>query len=170
MRKPRVLQADARYHVVAKANHRELLLDDPTKELFLATVARAKTKFRFSVENFTVLGNQFHLIMHVPNGSSLSEIMKWILGVFAMKWNRIHENWGHFWGERFFSRIIQDLADYAASFSYVDHSAVRASLAASPSEWKYGGFWHHRRSWRVVLDPLPEWAVGIVWRRSSRST
>ena len=170
MRKPRQLRSDARYHVVAKANHRELLLDDPSKELFLATVTRAKKKFRFSVENFTVLGNDFHLNVHVPRGSSLSSIMKWTLGVFAMRWNRIHDNWGHFWGERFFSRIIENLADYVASFSYVDHNAVRANLAASPADWKYGGRWHHERDWRVVLDTLPGWAIGVVWRRPSSSS
>jgi putative transposase len=164
MRKPRQLRTDARYHVVAKANHREFLLDDPAKELFLAILARAKVKYRFSVENFTVLDNHFHLIVHVPEGSNLSEIMKWILGVFAMKWNKIHENWGHFWGERFFSRIIEDVADYVGSFAYIDQNPVRAGVAATTASWACGGLWHYLRGWKAILDPLPEWAKPLVWQ------
>jgi len=164
MRKPRRLRPDARYHVVAKANHREFLLDDPAKDLFLSIVARAKQKYRFSVENFTILDNHFHLIVHVPEGSNLSDIMKWILGVFAMQWNKIHGNWGHFWGERFFSRILEDIVDYVAAFTYIDDNPVRAGVASAPGRWRFGGLWHHLKGWTAVLDPLPGWAAPLVWQ------
>jgi len=168
MRKPRQLEPNARYHVTARANRREMLLGPTaTKELFLATVARAKKKFAFEVENFTLLGNHFHLLVHVPEESNLSRIMKWILGVFAMAWNRIHGNWGHFWGERFFSRIIQNDEDYLKTFCYIDENPRKANLVGEAELWPYSGKAHHRQGQTWILDPLPRWVSALVWRGSA---
>jgi len=168
MRKPRQLEPNAWYHVTARANHREMLLG-PTaaKELFLTTLVRAKKKFAFEVENFTLLGNHFHLLVHVPEGSNLSQIMKWILGVFAMAWNRLHGNWGHFWGERFFSRIIQNDEDYLKTFCYIDENPRKAQLVGEKELWPYSGEAHHKRGQTWVLDPLPGWVRAFVWRDSA---
>jgi putative transposase len=164
MRKPRVLQDGGRYHVVARANHREMLLGSTaTKDLFLATVERAKKKFDFRLENFSILGNHFHMLVHTPSGSNLSKIMKWILGVFAMSWNRIHENWGHFWGERFFSRLLTSFKDYVAAFQYITENPTKAGLAISAAHWPYGGLWHWTHGVHLVLDPLPSWIDPSIW-------
>lgn len=170
MRKPRILEPDARYHVTARANHREMLLEpSEAKELFLATVARAKKKFLFEVENFTILGNHFHLLVHVPQGSSLSLIMKWILGVFAMAWNRIHGNWGHFWGERFFSRVVRTAEDYLQTFRYIDENPQRANLVKGTETWPFSGKAHHQQGQTWLIDPLPLWIRDRVWRRDTVS-
>ena len=53
MRKSRILQDGARYHVIARANRKEMILDSGAmKDLFLETVARAKQKYDFKIENF----------------------------------------------------------------------------------------------------------------------
>ena len=53
VRQPRELQDGARYHVTARANRKEMILDKgPMKELFLSVVRRAKTKYDFRIENF----------------------------------------------------------------------------------------------------------------------
>ena len=54
------------------------------KDLFLETVARAKRKYDFRIDNFCVMGNHFHMIVQPLNGVSLSAIMQWIMSVFAM--------------------------------------------------------------------------------------
>ena len=98
-----MLRDGARYHVIARANRKEMILDSGVmKGLFLETVARAKQKYKFRVENFCIMGNHFHMIVQPLHGESLSAIMRWIMSVFAMKWNRIHHVTGHVWGNRFF--------------------------------------------------------------------
>ena len=79
--------------------------------------------------------------------------MKWILGVFAMTWNRIHGSWGHFWGDRFFSRILDGLSDYLRTLAYVEENPVRAGLVGSPEEWAWGSASLRRRGLSTVLDP-----------------
>jgi putative transposase len=85
MRLPRELKEGARYHVTARANRKEMILDTSSmKELFLSVVKRAKRKYDFRLENFCLMGNHFHLVVQPGRGESLSTIMRWILSVFAM--------------------------------------------------------------------------------------
>jgi putative transposase len=110
MRKPRELRAGARYHVTARANRKEMILDrGAMKELFLSVVRRAKLKYDFRIENFCIMGDHFHLIIQPGRGESLAAIMRWILSVFAMTYDRVQGLTGHIWGCRFFSRIIESL-------------------------------------------------------------
>ncbi len=162
MRKRRLLRDGGRYHVVARANRKEMILEtDAMKDLFLEVVARAKKKYDFRTENFCIMGNHFHIIVQPMNESNLSEIMRWIMSVFAMAWNRIHHVTGHVWGGRFFSRLISSLMEYIQVFKYIDDNPVKACQVVNAEGWKYGGLWHFRRGLRNIVDELPDW-MGMV--------
>jgi REP element-mobilizing transposase RayT len=164
MRKPRKLQDGARYHVTARANWRELILDhDGIKDLFLNVVLRAKKKYDFRIENFCIMGNHIHFIIQPLNGCNLSKIMQWILSVFAMKWNKIHGTWGHVWGDRFFSQIISTFRGYLEVFRYIDLNPVQADLCKQVHQWHYSGFWHRLKKWNFLTDDPPgfQWMVGL---------
>jgi putative transposase len=158
MRKPRELRDGARYHVTARANRKEMILDSSmSKDLFLAVVKRAKRKYRFQIENFSIMGNHFHLVIVPGRGTSLSGIMQWIMSVFAMAYNRIHGQTGHVWGERFFSRIIMGWREFVAIFAYIDENPIKANLVSDNGTWLYGGLWHSLTGCRAVLDEDPAW-------------
>lgn len=160
MRLPRKLCDGARYHVTARANRKEMILDDTRmKELFLSVVRRAKRKYSFRIENFCIMGNHIHFIILPLQGSCLSDIMRWILSVFAMSFNRIMGYTGHVWGGRFYSRIIASLAAFIEVFEYIDSNPVRAGLAPDVRDWRFGGLGHHRRGCREVLEDPPEWML-----------
>jgi putative transposase len=157
MRKPRQLQPGAKYHVSARANRQEMILsNDEVKVLFLDVVKRAKKKYRFKIENFCVMENHFHFILQPNPGVSLSSIMQWLMSVFAMAWNRRHGLTGHVWGQRFFSRIIQSMADFLRVFSYMDQNPVTAGLVRSASDWRFGGCWHRAHEVPDILDTFSE--------------
>ena len=64
MRQARKLVEGARYHVTARANRKEMILDSSArKELFLSVVKRAKEKYEFRLENFCIMGNHFHFVI-----------------------------------------------------------------------------------------------------------
>jgi putative transposase len=159
MRQPRALRDGATYHVTARANRKEMILDSTQiKDLFLSVVKRAKSKYAFRLYNFCVMGNHYHFIIKPLRGENLSAIMRWIMSVFAMAYNRLKGLTGHVWGERFFSRILTSAGDYIAKNRYIDENPLRASLVANPRLWLYGGLWHHRAGCRDVVDDLPQWA------------
>jgi putative transposase len=162
MRRNRKLKPDATYHVTARANRKEMVLYcDAMKALFLATVKRAKKKFRFQVHNFCIMGNHIHLIIHPERGESLSRIMQWILSVFAMAWNRKHHTSGHVWGERFFSKIINSLSEFLKTFVYVTKNPVSAQLIDRVDEWQFGGLWHFIIGDQDILGELPGLTASI---------
>lgn len=153
MRKPRRLVAGARYHVTARVNHQEMRLDDSaSKALFMDTLRRAKCKYAFAVENFTIMGTHYHLLIRPLGGESLPKIMQWIMGVFAMAYNRIHQLKGHFWQDRYYSRIIESLVSLLEVFSYIDENPVKAGLVKNAWEWVFGGLHHHRTNRGDIVD------------------
>jgi putative transposase len=162
MRRARVLQKGARYHVTARANRREMILDnDAIKELFVETIKRARVRYDFRVENFCVMGNHFHLIIQPGNDASLSRIMQWIMSVFAVAWNKIHHHTGHVWGERFFSRIIQTLSEYIRTFDYIIQNPVEAKQVDHPRQWRHGGLYHARSGRRDVIGHVESWITTL---------
>ena len=157
MRKPRLLQEGAKYHVTARANRQEMIFDsDAMKALFEDVVARAKKKFSFRVDNFCVMGNHFHLIVQPAKNVSLSSIMQWIMSVFAQAWNRFHGLSGHVWGQRFFSRILQTAESFVQTFQYIDTNPVRAGLVVVAEEWAFGGCFHRAKGRKDIVDEKAE--------------
>ncbi|HUW42021.1 MAG TPA: transposase [Rectinemataceae bacterium] len=159
MRKPRELREGARYHVTARTNRKEMILDSSAmKELFLSVVKRAKAKYSFRIENFCIMGNHFHFVIMPGKGVSLSALMQWIMSVFAMAYNKIRGFTGHVWGGRFFSRIISGLRELVQVFEYIDENPVKASQVPDRRDWRYGGLWHNHIGCREIVDEMPEWA------------
>jgi putative transposase len=129
-----------------------ILEPDAIKELFLSVVQRAKQKYRFRIENFCIMGNHFHFIIQPAHGVSLSAIMRWILSVFAMAYNRITDLTGHVWGSRFFSRIISGLRELSQVHDYINNNPVKAQKTTDPRSWRYGGLFHDREGCTQILD------------------
>lgn len=162
MRQPRQLRDGARYHVTARANRKEMILDArASKELFLTIVMRAKKRYPFRIENFTVMGNHFHLVIVPIKEASLSRIMQWIMSRFAVAYNKIHGFTGHVWGDRFFSRIIAGLRDLLSIFEYIDENPVKAKQVVHRRDWPYGGLWHTQRGCLDLVDEAPAWMKAL---------
>ena len=169
MRKSRVLQVGAWYHVTAQTHRKELTLNPSrAKVLFLGVVSRAKKRFSFSIDNFSVMGSHVHFIVKPADNANLSRIMQWILSVFAMDYNRSHGVIGHFWAGRFFSRILGNLSDYLRTFEYIDENPVKAGLIDFRWNWRYGGLYHRRRGRGDIVGPLPFWLAVLLPAHSTR--
>jgi putative transposase len=154
MRKNREIQDGAIYHVIARANRRELILDDAeTKELFLTVVKVAKKKHEFSIKNFCVMGNHVHLIVQPKIGENLSKIMQWILSVFAIRFNRLHKLVGHVWYDRFESYILSCLRNFLKTFNYIADNPVKAGIVNQRDEFPWSGTSHIKHGMYDIVDP-----------------
>jgi putative transposase len=103
------------------------------------------------------MGNHFHFVIQPGKDESLSAIMRWILSVFAMAFNRLKGYTGHVWGSRFFSRIIASLREFMQLFEYIDSNPVRASLVMDAREWKWGRLWRGRSGCRDLIEEPAVW-------------
>ena len=130
MRQNRHLVPNAIYHVTAKINRGEFVfLDAAMRILFLEYVKLLKTKYSFAIYNFCIMGNHIHFVIRPDKGSSLSKIMQWLLGNYAKGWNKRHGVTGHLWGDRFFSRVVDECRESLRRlFRYVSENPVEGDL------------------------------------------
>ncbi|MDR2150184.1 MAG: transposase [Spirochaetaceae bacterium] len=151
------------YHVTSKVNRDAFELElDEMKQLFLTVIEEAKTKkgFKFKLWNFCIMGNHFHFLITPEKGQSLSEILKWIKMVFAIRWNKKHHKTGHFWGDRFYSREIKDEKDFWTVYNYIDQNPIAAGLVKKPEQWQYSGAYHREHGIMTVVSLVTDSA----WR------
>ena len=64
MSRARILKQGAIYHVSSKIiRDNEDLKTEKVKTLFLKIIKKAKKKYNFSLKNFVILNNHYHVIM-----------------------------------------------------------------------------------------------------------
>jgi len=143
MRQPRILRKGAKYHVSSKINRSEHIFEnDEIKKLFMDIVIKAKKKYKFMVHNFVIMNNHVHMIAEPLLDESLSRIMQWILSVFSMYYNKIHNLKGHTWQSRFWSKIIDNIKQLFDTFKYISENPVKANMINDAKDYKYGGLYY----------------------------
>lgn len=157
MRRRRFLVEGAEYHVTARANRQEFILEpDEVKDLLLRVVREARTKFAFRVRTFCIMSNHVHFMIQPADGESLSAIMQWILGVFAIRYNRITSQHGHVWYDRFRSSVIKTIRQIVHTFAYIAANPVKAALVDDPFDHMHCGVRHIRDGDFSIVDPPDE--------------
>jgi putative transposase len=166
MRKARILMDGCKYHITARINRKEMILQKPIEKMhFLKVVSQAQNKYNFTLQNFCIMDNHIHFILFPKNGASLSAIMRWILGVFAIRYNKRHGISGHVWGDRFFSRIINSFREFIVAFDYIDNNPIKIGTVCHPSQWPFGGFWYYYCKKSKLLGDIPDYVnfASMYW-------
>ncbi len=154
MRKKRKLIKGAKYHVTARTNRSEFILNTTkNKELFLNIVKRAKKKYKFAITNFCIMGNHIHLMIQPLKTDSLSRIIQWILGTFAVNYNKLYGLIGHVWYDRFHSTIMYNFMQYIRTFLYIEENPVKAKIVNCARQYKYGGIHNLQKGMYEILEP-----------------
>jgi putative transposase len=158
MRTLRIIRPGAAYHITVRTNHEEKYLQPQVaKELFVETMKGLREKHDCRIIDFMIMNNHIHLIIQPLNDSALSGCMKWLLGVYTMRYNRLFKTWGSIWGSRYFSRPIIGLGDLAHTVEYIDRNPVRACLVDRPEDWPWGGLYFHRARRTDIIGSPPTW-------------
>jgi putative transposase len=161
MRKPREIQQNGTYHICARINRQEMIFSssnhetknsDYIKELFLQVMKEAKTKYSFQCKSFCIMGNHVHLIIQTTDNESISCLMRWILSVFAMRFNRMHNYKGHVWYDRFKSKIISSYIQFLNTFAYIANNPVRARIVSDPFLYQYSSLRYYRNRDFSILE------------------
>ena len=178
-RKGRNIKRGARYHSLARINRQEMVFEqictlpevssyeqarDYFKNLFMTVVAEAKTKYKFNLSCFCIMGNHVHFIIKPLEDESLSKIMQWLLSVFAVRFNKIFGYKGHVWYDRFKSYIIEGFEHFQNVFFYITNNPVRANIVKSPYDYPYNAINYFDRKDYSILDPPDEELNDIIDR------
>ena len=132
----------------------ELFRDAGDRVTFLTHLARITETTVWTCAAFCLMGNHFHLIVHVDDGA-LPKAMHALNLSYARDFNRRHGLKGHVLFDRYGAKRIRSDASLAARFRYVVRNPVRAGLCASPAEWpwsSYAGTAGYREQFTFVDD------------------
>ena len=125
------------YHVNTRGNRRApIYLDDDDRVYFLALVAKAVARMRWSCHAYCLMTNHYHLLVetHEPTISSGMELLN---GQFARGFNAKYGLRGHVFEERFHHELVEDDVHLLEGNRYIVRNPVRAGLCASPREWRW---------------------------------
>jgi REP element-mobilizing transposase RayT len=109
VRRPRrELPHEGTYHVTTRGVARTATFRDADDyRRFLRLLAREVDRHDWRVHAFCLMPNHYHLVVETQLWR-LSDGLQRLNGAYAQTFNRRHKRWGHLFGDRFASWVVED--------------------------------------------------------------
>jgi REP element-mobilizing transposase RayT len=109
MRPLRILKQGVWYHIRTRINNREPLFRFAAAlALFAEVYGETERRFAFEIRALCLEDDWLSFYIKPADALQLPAIMKWLKQVFAQRYNRQEGRIGHIWGDRYWSRIVED--------------------------------------------------------------
>ena len=152
-RRLRIQYSDAIYHVMARGNGRQdIVQDDADRGRLVACLERVVRRSGWSLYAFVFLTNHLHLVLQTPR-PNLAKGMQLFLSSYANGWARRHRHCGHLLQGRYRTELVEDETYLWVLTRYVHLNPVRAGLSATPEAWIWSscpGYFRRRAPRRPV--------------------
>jgi putative transposase len=138
-RRPRYAQPDGFFHVTTRGVAKSLIYgEDVDRRFFLRLLLRVVRRYRWDCYALCLMNNHYHLVLETER-ERLSDGMHRLNGIYALAFNRKYGRWGHLFGDRFGSRVIDSQAYLEDACDYVVQNPVRAGLCERAADWPWSG-------------------------------
>jgi putative transposase len=139
---PRILRTtlpDGYFHAYSRAVYgADLFVDDVDRRLFLKLLSRTAKRCAWEVHAVCLMTTHYHVVLET-SVACLSSGMQWLNGIYAQRFNRRHERFGHLFAGRYGARAIETEDYVARACDYVLLNPVRAGLCQRAAEWPWSG-------------------------------
>ena len=168
-RQVRIQYPGALYHVMARGDRREaIFFDDEDRKMFLEALAEACGRTGWKCHAYVLMPNHYHLVLETPEPNLVAG-MSWLQNTFTRRHNVRHKLWGHLFGGRYKSVLVDDeMGTYLATLiDYVHLNPVRASLVRVEDglesyEWSSLSYYlvadSKRKPWQEAARGLRAWS------------
>ena len=137
---PRVLRTtlpDGYFHAYSRAVYgAALFTDDRDCRLFLKLFARSAKRCGWEVHALCLMTTHYHVVLE-STVAYLAAGMQWLNGVYAQRFNRRHQRFGHLFAGRYGARVIETEEYLEQACEYVLLNPVRAGLCARAVDWPW---------------------------------
>ena len=143
-RKLRFEYPGALYHIINRGNYRSWIFESGgARKSFEKTLFEACDYAGWKLHAFVVMSNHFHLALETPE-PNLSEGMRWLQSVFAMRFNRFRKENGRLFQGRFKSIVLEDCDRLAWLCHYIHLNPVRAGICNlhDLKQYRYCSYWY----------------------------
>ena len=128
------------YHVATRTvDKRDLFVNDYGRVFLLDLVARVVRRLEWICWSYVLMGTHYHLIVDTPK-ANLSLGMQFLNGVYAQRYNKLLERYGHVFSARFCSREIRDDDYLRAAVRYVARNPLEAGLCRDAGDWFWSSY------------------------------
>jgi len=115
------------YFVTAGTYLKEnVLQSEAMAELFCQVLFRYRAAQKLQLHAFVVMPNHFHLLLTVPEGSTVERVMQLIKGGFSYDAGRLLGARFEIWQKSFVDRRIRDAGECGKCRDYIHENPVRA--------------------------------------------
>ncbi len=165
-RSPRLEYPGATYHVMARGNRREpIVFGDDDRQLFADTFAEACERTGWQVYAWVLADDHYQAVFRTPN-ANLVDGMKWLQNSYTRRLNSRHELWGHLFGGRYRSILVEDgeisgkdtRSDYVqAIVDYVHLSPGRLGIVDGKKTSVGDYQWSSLGDYSLAQSKRPKW-------------
>lgn len=107
---------------------------------YLELIARYKEKHPFDLYHYCLMTNHLHFLAMIKNGKDFSNFMK-KLSLSYFKYYQKNYGWvGHFWQDRFKSKLITQDSYLIQCGKYIELNPVRAGLTEKPENYLWSSY------------------------------
>lgn len=100
-RPTRIEYPGAVYHVMARGDGGKNIFDtDDDRNALLNLMKQVHESHGWKTHAYVLMGNHFHILLETPE-ANLVDGMRWLMGVFALGWNRRRNRRGHVFQGRY---------------------------------------------------------------------
>jgi REP-associated tyrosine transposase len=136
-RRKRSLLPDGTYHLGTRGVDRcTVYVDDDDRRAFLSLLAWVVDDYHWHVHSLCLMKNHYHLVVETEQWL-LSLGMQRLNGRYAEHFNRRFKRTGHLWGDRFWTRYVEDEEHLVGVCEYVVNNPVRAGLVPHARDWPW---------------------------------
>jgi putative transposase len=133
MRQLRELKQGVWYKIRTRINNREPLFRySAALALFAKVFGETEQRFKFEIRALCLEDDRLSFYIKPADGFELPAIMKWLKQVFAQRYNRDEGRIGHIWGDRYWSRIVEDAEAEGAEPARVSPRLGRRLIRVRP--------------------------------------
>jgi putative transposase len=151
-RRHRKLYEGAFYHAVSRGNRRQtIFVDDRDRRLYLSMLAETCRRCGWVCHCYCLMGNHYHLLLETPF-ANLDQGMRWLNGVYAVRFNIRHGFEGHLFQGRYWAEKILDDAHLLQVVRYISRNPVEAGLCDRARDWPWSS--HRVTIGLAVASPL----------------
>ncbi len=149
------------YHVLNRANGRQVMFDSPQDYLTWEKVLlEAQEHVPVRILAYCVMPNHWHLVLWPRRDGDLSRFMAWLTLTHTQRWHAQHHSVGsgHLYQGRFKSFPVQSDEHFLTVCRYVERNALRAKLVKCAENWQWSSLW--RRNQGIKHSQwLTDWPV-----------
>ena len=140
---PDEISASNRTFFVTSRTHggRGLLQSERMATLFIDVLRSYHQKHAFTIHDFVVMPDHFHLLITVDHNLSVEKAVQLVKGNFSFRAKRELGIDPEIWQRGFSEECIRERGSFLAHRKYIGENPVRRGLAEAPEDYPYSSFY-----------------------------